>query len=357
MKQRTKILIVLLISFLFLLPSTSFGIYKKTDFYLEDLYKFSTTAGLFKKDNAFEFVKQLTQDDFEGRKAGTEGCEKAAKWIADQFKNWNLKPYGDSYFQSFTAGRFLRPTQNVIGYIPASNPNIKESIVFGGHYDHLGKEPQTGKIFQGANDNASGTAVMMESARVLSQSILSSQINIIFIAFSAEETGLLGSTHYVNHPLFPIKQIKAMFNFDMVGTGTGQWEVGTNFDKTKYLNQIMINSFKYFKGYYRLESWLSRPVSDHYPFYERQVPTLCMLKDNPTNIGGYHTTKDTLETIDPRNLEACGKISLLTALYIGKGFVITAFEIAGYLQNLPVDPYCDIEKKYRIGFYYLFVYK
>lgn len=344
--KRSKLSIVLIIVFLFLLPRNSFGAYKKTDFYLEDLYKYSTTANLFKKEDAYEFVKQLTQDAFEGRKAGTPGGEKSAKWIAEQFKSWNLKPIdGDSYFQTVMIPRYLSPTQNVIGYIPASNHNIKESIVFGGHYDHLGIESRTGKIFRGANDNASGTAVMMESAKILSQSILASNLNIVFIAFAAEEEGLLGSTYYVNHPLFPVNQIKAMFNFDMVGTGTGQWEVGTNFDRTKYLNQIMMNSFKYFKGYYRLESWLTRPVSDHYPFYERNVPTLCMLKDNPTYIGGYHTTNDTLDKIDPKNLEACGKISILTALYIGKGFVIASFSVISQSTNLPVDPYCGMDRK------------
>lgn len=347
--EKRKLLIVLCIISLFLLPRNAFGSYKKKEIYVEDLYRFTSTANLFQKEASYDYVRRLTQDDFEGRKAGTAGGEKAAQWIADQFKSWNLKPYeGDSYFQTVMIPRYLTPTTNVIGYIPALNRKTKDSIVFGGHYDHLGKEPMTGKIFRGANDNASGTAVMMENARVLSQSIIASQINIVFIAFAAEEEGLLGSTYYVNHPLFPISQIKAMFNFDMVGTGTGQWEVGTNFDKTKNLNQILMNSFKYFKGYYRLESWLIRPVSDHYPFYERQVPTLCLLKDNPTSIGGYHTTKDTLETIDPKNLEACGKISLLTALYIGKGFVIAAFATVSSTNSLPSDPYGEMDRKYYI---------
>ena len=112
------------------------------------------------------------------------------------------------------------PSFNVMGILPGSDPKLKdEAIVIGAHYDHLGRggegslAPREGEIHHGADDNASGTAGLLELARKLSTQPLKPRRTIVFIAFSGEEEGLLGSDYYVNHPVVPLQNTVAMMNF------------------------------------------------------------------------------------------------------------------------------------------------
>jgi hypothetical protein len=116
------------------------------------------------------------------------------------------------------------PSFNVVGILPGSDPKLKdEAIVIGAHYDHLGRggegslAPREGDIHHGADDNASGTAGLLELARMLSTQPLKPRRTIVFIAFSGEEEGLLGSDYYVNHPIIPLANTVAMINMDMIG--------------------------------------------------------------------------------------------------------------------------------------------
>src|SRR5215831_2414891 len=116
------------------------------------------------------------------------------------------------------------PSFNVVGVLPGSDAKLKdEAIVIGAHYDHLGRggegslAPREGDIHHGADDNASGTAGLLELARMLATQPLKPRRTIVFIAFSGEEEGLLGSDYYVNHPIVPLQNTVAMINMDMIG--------------------------------------------------------------------------------------------------------------------------------------------
>lgn len=116
------------------------------------------------------------------------------------------------------------PSSNIIGILPGSDPKLKdEAIILGAHYDHLGRggegslAPREGEIHHGADDNASGTAALIELARRLSTQRPRPRRTIVFIAFSGEEEGLLGSNYYVNHPVVPLANTIAMINMDMIG--------------------------------------------------------------------------------------------------------------------------------------------
>ena len=120
--------------------------------------------------------------------------------------------------------RRLSPSFNVVGILPGSDPKLKdETIVIGAHYDHLGRggegslAPREGEIHYGADDNASGTAALIELARRLTTQRPKPRRTIVFIAFSGEEEGLLGSNYYVNHPVVPLQKTIAMINMDMIG--------------------------------------------------------------------------------------------------------------------------------------------
>lgn len=120
--------------------------------------------------------------------------------------------------------RRLSPSANVVGILDGSDPSLKsEVIVIGAHYDHLGHggegslAPREGEIHYGADDNASGTAGMLELARLFSSQKLRPRRTIVFMAFSGEEEGLLGSNYYVNHPIMPLANTVTMINMDMIG--------------------------------------------------------------------------------------------------------------------------------------------
>lgn len=160
---------------------------------------------------------------------------------------------------------------NVIGYIPGtSQPD--SFFVMTAHYDHLG---MLGKdtYFPGANDNASGTAMILDLARHYMQEQNRLPYSIAFIAFAGEEIGLKGSWHYVENPLFPLKQIKFLINLDMVGTGSegitmvnGE-QLPAFFDRMVKINADNEYLLKVAK---RGESC----NSDHCPFYKKGVPAV-----------------------------------------------------------------------------------
>jgi|GEM_PF-4442409 len=282
----------------------------------------SYIADQFDCQQAYSTIAELTKDEYEGRLTGSEGGKKAAAWIAEQFDSFTLQPYKEgSYYQAVTNSLSLSTGDNVIGFIPSSDRTCQQSIIIGAHYDHLGKS-FSGQIYRGANDNASGTSVVMEIARVLSKTILLSSVHIIFIAFTGEEQGLYGSKQYSNEPLYPLNHALAMFNLDMVGTGTGSWEMGTNFNKQEPSRQVLKEALRIKKLKIKEADWMMKPVSDHYPFYQKGIPVMCLLKENPTNLGGYHNFKDTIESIDPKNLNECGSFCLLTILSLLHDYLV-----------------------------------
>lgn len=128
----------------------------------------------------------------------------------------------------------VRTVRNVVGMLPgADGARGTEAIVLGGHYDHVGfggrfsaTPERIGEIHNGADDNASGIAALMEIARVAALDRLRFPRSLIFIAFAGEERGLLGSAHYTNHPVVPMANTIAMLNLDMVGRARGTVEVG-----------------------------------------------------------------------------------------------------------------------------------
>ncbi len=190
---------------------------------LEDALKL-VTVDLLKKHATF-----LASDELEGRAAGYPGNEKAAEYIVKVMKDAGLKPGGDAggYLQKF---RVLggRETNNVVGLIEGSDPELrKEFVVAGAHFDHVGTSDQKDygrlggrgddKIWNGADDNASGTTTVLGLVRAFGEGGLRTKRTLVFIAFSGEEAGLYGSAHYTSHPAGPIGQHVYMLNLDMVG--------------------------------------------------------------------------------------------------------------------------------------------
>ena len=216
--------------------------------------------------------------------------------------------------------RIESPSFNVVGVLPGSDPKLKnEAIVIGAHYDHLGLggegslAPREGEIHHGADDNASGTAAVLELAHMFVQGPKPRR-TIVFIAFSGEEEGLIGSNYYVNHPVVPLANTVAMINMDMIGrlreqklsiggVGTAaEWkdEIKRTQDSFTTAQTIPASAGNHSStsGVSPFALTLSEDgygPSDHSSFYSKQIPVLFFWTGTHND---YHKPSDTAEKIN-----------------------------------------------------------
>ena len=207
------------------------------------------------------------------------------------------------HFYFFVESKFIPnyQSQNVIGYIRGTQyPD--SFIVFTAHYDHLGMMDEEAE-FPGANDNASGCAMLLNLARYYSQHPL--KYSVAFMAFGAEEVGLIGSKYYVEHQLFNINQIKFLINFDIVGTGDeGIKVVNATQHKKEFDELVKINEEKKYLPSVQPRGKAS--ISDHYFFEEAGVKTFYIY-----TLGGikaYHDIYDRPETLPLTKFEELYKL-------------------------------------------------
>ena len=191
---------------------------------------------------------------------------------------------------------------NIASVIRGYSPRAQDTVIIGAHRDHFGL--QGGRLFTGADDNASGTAVMLEVARVLASAPAAPKRSILFISFSGEEQGLLGSRHYVTQPIAPLTSTVGIINIDHAGVGNGRLTVGvTGFEKgvASEAGQTAGLSDK-------LDLFGFFPGGDHVPFKEAGVPTITVVS------GGihphFHQPTDTADTIDPEILKSVARYVL-----------------------------------------------
>lgn len=253
-------------------------------------------------DSLKKHVYILASDSLEGRGISTSSGMKAAQYIAGYFEEFGLETIGDSYLHPFNT--YLRTTNlvghNVIGLIEGSDPILKdEYIVLGAHYDHMSfyyNSKGEKIIFNGADDNASGTSSVIELGRALKENSHSLKRSVILIAFDGEESGLIGSTKVLKQDFFPSEQIKLMMSIDMIGRyaesghcviGAMGSFVGGNdiLDEVAKKHQIKIKN-------------TGKKVSnrtDSGPFGNYGIPALYI---SSGIIGPYHKPQDDAETID-----------------------------------------------------------
>ena len=165
------------------------------------------------QDRLTRHVYTLAGDSLRGRKAGSEDAAKAAAYIVSQFEEIGIQPYyEEGWYQTFE--RNGKTYKNVIGVIPGNDPVLKdEYIIIGAHYDHLGV--MNDQIYNGADDNASGTATIIEVARILKSQQNQLKRTVVVAAFDAEELGLWGSNYLAKQ--LDLSKVKLMMSIDMVG--------------------------------------------------------------------------------------------------------------------------------------------
>lgn len=199
------------------------------------------------------------------------------------------------------------PVKNVIGVLDGNGPRKDETLVIGAHYDHLGfggrgsLDPKAvNRIHHGADDNASGTTALIELARRFGANGDRGGRRIVFIAFSAEEMGLLGSVHYCKEPVFPLDKTIAMLNLDMVGklrddadTKKGKLDIGGTGTAKNFAELIDKHNEKY--NFLIRKSASGQGPSDHASFYAKNLPVLFFFTGLHPD---YHKPSDTAEKIN-----------------------------------------------------------
>ena len=195
--------------------------------------------------------------------------------------------------------------KNVIGVLEGKGPLSNETIIVGAHYDHLGRggqgslAPWTSDIHNGADDNASGTTGLLEVAYRLSQHKQKSRRRIVFIAFSAEERGLLGSAHYVREPRFSLENTVAMVNMDMVGRMADNKLIITGTGTSPVWNPLLDRLNKNYQFEITRQPEGTGP-SDHQSFYLKNIPVLHVFTGLHDN---YHRPSDDFERLNLSDMD------------------------------------------------------
>jgi Zn-dependent M28 family amino/carboxypeptidase len=253
-------------------------------------------------DQVLSDLEYLASDELEGRKTNTEGNRMAQDYIEERYQNLGLKMFGDSYRHLFdhssprSEEEFVDAV-NFIGYVEGST-NPARYIVVTAHYDHLGV--REGEIYNGADDNASGTGGLMAAARYFTN--VQPESSIMFIALDAEEQGLGGARHFVDNPVVPLDQIVINVNMDMISNNFENelYAVGTY--HYPFLKPIVEEStanapINVLFGYDSDEwpqDWTM--ASDHGPFHAKGIPFIYFgVEDHPH----YHAPTDTYENTNP----------------------------------------------------------
>ena len=275
-------------------------------------------------------VSFLASDLLEGRDSPSRGLDIAGEYIASHFRRLGLEPVADDdYFQSVV----IKPedansakSRNVAGILRGSDPALKDTfVILSAHYDHIGMA-QTGddRVFNGANDDASGTAAVLEAATALASLHPRPKRSVLFILFCCEEKGLRGSRYYADHPLVPPVKTIAQLNLEQVGRTDApegphvRMANVTGFDFST-MTQLLVDSGKrvgvtVLKDSKASSEYFNR--SDNGPLARLGIPahTLSVTYEFPD----YHAVGDEWQKIDYDNMAAVDQTVAIAILRLGQ---------------------------------------
>jgi len=251
--------------------------------------------------------------------ASLDGLRQAQLYVADAFRASGLEPKGgDGWFQPFTVtapgGRSVEG-RNVVGFRAGSDPRLRDEVVIlSAHVDHLGT--RGGRVFHGADDDASGVAAMLEAARVIADAGLKPRRSLLFVGFDREEAGLEGSQHFVEHPPIPLERIALFINCDMLGRELGDvidgWLFALGAEHAPSLREVVKSAAA---GETLKTGLMGTDLigirGDYGPFLAKKVPYLFF---STGEHGDYHQPTDTADRIVYPKLEAVTRVVLRTLL-------------------------------------------
>jgi Zn-dependent M28 family amino/carboxypeptidase len=260
-----------------------------------------------KEANVFKTLKYLTSDELEGRDSGSKGIEKASVYLENLLNENGIKPYFKTYRD--TLSNYDKASYNIVGYIEGTDPVLKnEFVIIGAHYDHIGKISAVNgdDIGNGANDNAAGTTSVSEVAKYFAKA-KSNKRSLLFVFFSAEEKGLLGSKHLAAKLKQQNMNLYFMFNYEMVGVpmqNTDMLMYITGFGKSNMAAKMNEYSGDKLVGYLPIETkYMLFRASDNFPFYDEfNVPAQTVSTFDFENFQFYHQPDDEFELMDTAHI-------------------------------------------------------
>ncbi|WP_250432924.1 M20/M25/M40 family metallo-hydrolase [Hanstruepera flava] len=266
--------------------------------------KVSNKSVVITSNEVKETVSFLASDDQKGRGTGTTGIDASSTFIENQLKAFDIKPYYESYRDSFKVKDLN--AYNVVGFLEGSDSKLKnEIIIIGAHYDHIGtraKPVDNDSIGNGANDNAAGTAAVLAMARYFGAKKTNKR-SLMFVLFSAEEMGLLGSKHLAQRLKDENIDLYTVVNIEMIGVPFKDRDYvafATGYDMSnmaakinEYLDSNFIGSSDVAKQYNLFRA------SDNYPFYEVfKLPSHTLSSCDLSNYDYYHHVDDEVDKLD-----------------------------------------------------------
>ncbi|MDT0295170.1 M28 family metallopeptidase [Mesonia ostreae] len=288
-----------------------------------------------------EHLYTFASDEYQGRDTGEPGQKMAAEYLKKEYQKLNIaSPLGDSYYQHIPSSFFndkFKASENVVAFIEGSE-FPEEIVVISAHYDHVGMSD--GEIYNGADDDGSGTVSMLEMAEAFKKAAedgFSPRRSILFLHVTGEEKGLLGSKYYTENPIFPLENTVTNLNTDMIGRIDpahegkadyvyliGSDKLSTDLHKvseemnSKYVNLDLDYTYNDENDpnrfYYR---------SDHYNFAKHNIPVIFYFNGTHAD---YHKPTDTADKIEYDLLEKRTKL-----------IFYTAWEVANRDERLVVD--------------------
>jgi len=243
-------------------------------------------------------VAYLADDALEGREAGKPGNREAADYLVEKLRQLGLEPGGTDggYFQPFEPNY-----RNILALLPGSDPKLKhEVIILGAHYDHVGYGTEEnshgpyGVIHNGADDNASGTSGLLELAEAFTMLPEAPRRSILFAFWDAEEMGMFGSKHWVDHPTIPLDLVATMVNLDMIGR-LRENRLAVLASRTAYGWRRLVSQHNDGPDLALDFSWSLEEWSDHTTFIEKDIPVLLLSTGEHED---YHRPSDDAHLID-----------------------------------------------------------
>jgi hypothetical protein len=250
----------------------------------------------------------LANDSMRGRSTPSPGLDATAAYIAREFQRFGLTPGGDngSFIQRYMLeDKNAARAPNVVGILRGSDPRLRDTyVVFSAHMDHVGvgtPDASGDSIYNGADDDASGTSAVVEVAEAFASLPEKPKRSLIFLTVSGEEKGLLGSQHFAAHPPVPVRSIVANINIDMIGRNAPDTVVAIGREYTSLGEQAqrVATQRPELKLTVAPDLWPAEQLffrSDHFSFASKDIPAIFFFAGLH---GDYHKPSDEVEKIDP----------------------------------------------------------
>jgi hypothetical protein len=318
---------------------------------LLSLYSYSQTPlidSIISETRIRATIEFLASDSLKGRITGSNEAKIAADYIQAEFKHAGLQPLDSTgYLRAFNAGKKYGIGYNVVGMIPGGGAS-SEVVIFSAHYDHIGTattnpyirisrkrlKKMADTIFNGANDNASGTAALVSLAHYFG-TLRQNSRTLIFIAFSGEELGLLGSKNAMAQNTDP-SLVACLVNLEMLGRGSKPFVTGADYGNLQYLLNTelsRIDEEKYGKDYFTRDYFPDQRLffrSDNYPFAQFRIPAHSIMVTTSAD-KYYHKVDDEPSTL---NFELIQNVTRAIALGV---MPIVTGKSSPYRIDIPDD--------------------